>query len=131
MIIPAFKKENVRTQNKKSEDIIITAANSLASRFDKKAGCIRSCDDFHGMRPSSHEDDLIVIIDNMCNLNLLYIGAYLSRVTLSTIATTHAKTTLRKYFRKDWSSYHVVVYGREPGEPASKSTGQGYADESS
>lgn len=62
------------------------------------------------MSPSSHEDDLMVIIDNMCNLNLLYIGAYFSRdLRLSTIARTHAKTTLRKYFRKDRWSYHVVV----------------------
>lgn len=66
------------------------------------------------MRLSSYGKYFIVIIDNMCNLNLLYIGPYLSRdLRLSTIATTHAGTTLKNHFREDWSPYHVVVYGEK------------------
>ena len=132
MMEPSFNKELEHSGSKESKDILITAANSLATRFDAKVGCIRSWDDFWGMRPSSFEKDLIVIIDNMCNLNLLYRAAQLSGdLRLSTIATTHAETTMKNHFREDWSSYHVVVYDRETGKAAKKHTAQGYADESS
>lgn len=70
--------------------------------------------DFNGMRPSSYGKYFIVIIDNMCNLNLLYIGPYLSRdLRLSTIATTHAESRLKNHFREVWSPYHVLVYGEK------------------
>lgn len=135
MIAPAFKREWVLTNSKKSEEILITAANSLASRFDEKVGCIRSWDDLppikKDQKPKDINKDFLVIIDNMCNLNLLYLGAYLSRdFRLSTIATKHAETTLKNHFRDDWSSYHVVQYNKQTGEVDSKYTAQGFADES-
>jgi len=132
MIEPAFKKELDRSGSEKAKDVIITAARSLATRYDAKVGCIRSWDDFHGIIPCSYEKDLIVIIDNMCNLNLLYMGAILSGdLSLSTIATTHAETTLKNHFREDMSSYHALVYDRETGKVKEKLTVQGYANESS
>ena len=132
MIEPSFNKELAHSGDKEARDVLITAANSLATRFDTKVGCIRSWDHFFETRPSSFEKDLIVIIDNMCNLNLLYRGAQLNNdLRLSTIATTHAETTMKNHFREDWSSYHVVVYDRETGNAARKHTAQGYSDESS
>lgn len=132
MIEPSFNKELAHSGDKEARDVLITAANSLATRFDTKVGCIRSWDHFFETRPSSFEKDLIVIIDNMCNLNLLYRGAQLNNdLRLSTIATTHAETTMKNHFREDWSSYHVVVYDRETGKAARKHTAQGYSDESS
>lgn len=135
MIAPSFKREWTLTKSKKSEDVIVTAANALASRFDEKVGCIRSWDDLppikDGMKPKDFDKDFLVIIDNMCNLNLLYLGAYLSRdFRLSTIATKHAETTLKNHFRDDWSSYHVVQYNRHTGEVDSRYTAQGFSDES-
>ncbi|CUM49761.1 unnamed protein product [Debaryomyces tyrocola] len=132
MIEPSFNKELEHSGDKEARDVLITAANSLATRFDAKVGCIRSWDHFFETRPSSFEKDLIVIIDNMCNLNLLYTGAQLNGdLRLSTIATTHAETTMKNHFRDDWSSYHVVVYDRKTGKAAKKHTAQGYSDESS
>lgn len=132
MIEPSFNKELAHSGDKEARDVLITAANSLATRFDTKVGCIRSWDHFFETRPSSFEKDLIVIIDNMCNLNLLYRGAQLNNdLRLSTIATTHAETTMKNHFREDWSSYNVVVYDRETGKAARKHTAQGYSDESS
>lgn len=132
MTEPSFNKELEHSGDKEVRYVLITAANSLATRFDMKVGCIRSWDHFFETRPSSFERDLIVIIDNMCNLNLLYGGAQLNgNLRLSTIATTHAETTMKNHFREDWSSYHVVVYDRETGNAARKHTAQGYSDESS
>lgn len=136
MLVPSFETEYLRSGSEKSKDILIKGANSLASRFDEKVGCIRSWDELfpikeEGCRTSSFDKDLVVIIDNMCNLNLLYMGAELSGDScLADIATTHAETTLKNHFRDDWSSYHVVMYDRGTGKAKDKFTFQGYADES-
>ncbi|CUM49803.1 unnamed protein product [Debaryomyces tyrocola] len=137
MLVPPFEKEYLRSGSEKSKDILIKGANSLASRFDERVGCIRSWDELvpikeSNNRTSNFDKDLVVIIDNMCNLNLLYLGAELSGDSrLSDIATTHAETTLKNHFREEWSSYHVVMYDRESGKAKDKFTFQGYADESS
>jgi N-acylneuraminate cytidylyltransferase len=43
---------------------------------------------------------------------------------------THADTTIKNHFRKDYSSYHVVSYDPAAGEVEKRQTSQGYADES-
>lgn len=45
-------------------DILLTSARSLATRFNEKIGCVRSWD--------SKGSDFLVIIDNMMNLELLF-----------------------------------------------------------
>jgi hypothetical protein len=134
MIQPAFQREWERNKNDKALEVLKTAANALASRFSETAGVIRSWDTAVNKRYSftDLDSDFIVIIDNMCNLSMLY---YIASVTgdlrLSTIATTHAENTLKHHFRHpEWSCYHVVNYERSTGEPKAKFTNQGYADES-
>ena len=41
------------------------------------------------------------------------------------IARTHANTTLKNHFRKDYSSYHLVDYDPEDGHVRSQQTVQG------
>nr|WP_233276849.1 glycoside hydrolase family 88 protein [Mucilaginibacter paludis] len=105
------------------KQILINSAQSLASRFDPKVGCIKSWD--------SKKPEYLVIIDNMMNLELLF---WASRVTGDSrfykIAVTHANTTMKNHFRPDYSSYHVVVYDPLTGEVKQRRTAQGYADES-
>ena len=105
------------------KQILINSAQSLASRFDPKVGCIKSWD--------SNENDFLVIIDNMMNLELLF---WATRETGDSsyykIAVTHANTTMKNHFRPDYSSYHVVNYNHETGAVQKKHTAQGYADES-
>ncbi|WP_208094437.1 glycoside hydrolase family 88 protein [Mucilaginibacter agri] len=105
-------------------NILINSARSLASRFDPKVGCIKSWD--------SDKSEYLVIIDNMMNLELLF---WATKVTGDSsfykIAVTHANTTLKNHFRKDYSSYHVVNYNPQTGEVQKRRTQQGYADESS
>lgn len=102
---------------------ILTAAATLATRFNKTVGCIRSWDFGKWQYP--------VIIDNMMNLELLFEATKLSGdSTYYKIAVSHANTTLKNHFRADFSSYHVVDYDTLTGQVISKTTHQGYANES-
>jgi unsaturated chondroitin disaccharide hydrolase len=105
-------------------EVLIQGAKSLISRYNPSVGCIRSWD--HG------EWKYPVIIDNMMNLELLF---WASKITgddkYARIAINHANTTLKNHFRVDGSSYHVIDYNSENGDVISRTTAQGYSDESS
>ena len=111
------------TGDKNIEPIIIDAAHSLATRFNKKIGCTRSWN--HG------EWSFPVIIDNMMNMELLLKGYELcGDEKLKEIALSHARTTMKNHFRPDFSSYHLVDYNPETGDVVKKQTVQGFADNS-
>ena len=104
-------------------EILLTSAKSLSTRFNPKVGCIKSWN----AKPS----DFIVIIDNMMNLELLFWAtAYSGDSSFYKIAVTHANTTMKNHFRPDYSSYHVLNYDPETGAVQQKKTAQGFADES-
>ena len=103
------------------KDIIMQASASLASRFDKEVGCIRSWNTGRKVNP---ELDFRVIIDNMMNLEMLEWAGY------HDIARKHADTTIKNHFREDNSSYHVVAYNELTGEVVEKRTAQGRHKES-
>ncbi|MCV9387375.1 glycoside hydrolase family 88 protein [Reichenbachiella ulvae] len=110
------------------KEIIRTSSVSLSTRFDPAIGCIRSWDP----APWNSKWQYPVIIDNMMNLEmLLWSAAEFNIDSLKQIAVTHADTTLKNHFRKDFSSYHVVSYDTLTGQVEMKNTDQGYADESS
>lgn len=133
IIQPYFQREYETTHSKVSLEILTIAARSLASRFDERVGVIRSWDTAVNNRYSytDTDEDFLVIIDNMCNLDMLYYVAHITGDTrLSDIATTHAKNTLKHHFRSDWSTYHVVNYDMGTGSAKERFTNQGFADES-
>lgn len=104
-------------------DILLTSARSLATRFNEKVGCIRSWD--------SKGSDFLVIIDNMMNLELLFWATRVSGdSSFYKLAVTHANTTMENHFRPDHSSYHVLNYDTVTGLVKQKRTAQGAADES-
>lgn len=113
------------TKNPAYKDIMITGANSLATRYNPTIGVIRSWD--------FNKDvwQFPVIIDNMMNLEFF---TWASRTTgdsrFKEIALSHADKTIQHHFRKDNSSYHVVSYDTITGVPHKKQTHQGLADES-
>jgi len=105
------------------DSIIINSAQSLASRFNERVGCIRSWDSDPGR--------FMVIIDNMMNLELLFAATRLTGdSSFYKIAVTHANTTLKNHFRPDHSSYHLVIYNPGDGSILKKQTVQGAADSS-
>ncbi len=105
------------------KDILLTGANSLATRFHPKVGCIRSWD--HG------DWQFPVIIDNMMNLEYLFWAAAAGGdQRFVDISLSHADTTIIHHYRDDYSTWHVVDYDTITGEPIAKTTHQGAADES-
>jgi unsaturated chondroitin disaccharide hydrolase len=107
------------------KEIIIQSAKTLATRFNPNTGVIRSWD--------HNRDKWVnpVIIDNMMNLELLFEATKLTGdSSLYKIAVSHANTTIKNHFRKDYSSYHVIDYDPNTGAVLKKNTHQGYSHES-
>ena len=112
------------------KEVIVTAAQSLATRFRPTAKVIQSWD-IQGWQ-AERGWECPVIIDNMMNLELMFEAFKLSGdSTLYNIAVDHANTTLANHFREDNSCYHVVDYSLADGSVRNKHTAQGYAHESS
>lgn len=106
------------------KQVLINSAHSLASRFSKTTGTIRSWNFGDWKYP--------VIIDNMMNLELLTWAAVASGdSTLKKIAITHTETTKIHHFRSDFSTWHLIDYDPLSGAVLKKQTVQGAADSSS
>ena len=114
------------THEESFRDVLLRSAESLATRFNEKVGCICS---WSWGTPDRWK--YAVIIDNMMNLELLFEA---SRLTgdkrYHEMAVSHATKTMENHFRDDYSSYHVVDYDPETGKVIKRITHQGYADES-
>jgi hypothetical protein len=123
MMYCTFGNGYVLTSESSYKNVIIQSAKSLATRFNKSAGVIRSWD--HGPY------NFPVIIDNMMNLELLFEATKLCGDNrFSEIAIKHANNTIIHHFRNDFSSYHVIDYDTATGMPNRRITNQGYSDES-
>ena len=114
------------TGNEKYKEVMLTAANSLYSRYRPNVGLIRSWDF------SQKVWQYPVIIDNMMNLEFMM---WASRATgdnrYREAAISHAEKTMEHHFRADYSCWHVVSYDTISGLPHKKQTNQGYSDDSS
>ena len=113
------------TGNPAYKEVLITGANSLATRYNPRVGLIRSWDF------NKDKWQYPVIIDNMMNLELF---TWTTRATgeerFREMAISHADKTLQNHFRPDYSCYHVVSYDTITAQPHIKQTHQGAADES-
>jgi unsaturated chondroitin disaccharide hydrolase len=123
MMFCSFGNANRLQPKTEYNEILLTSAKSLCTRFNPATGCIKSWD--------SKKGDFLVIIDNMMNLELLFWATrYSGDSSFYKIAVTHANTTLKNHFRSDYSSYHVLNYNSETGAVQQKRTAQGFADAS-
>ena len=124
-IFDSFGKDAALTGDPAARDVVLTAARSLASRYNPKVGATRSWDAVND--PTRFQ----VIMDNMMNLELLF---WASRnggdPAWADLATTHARTTARDFFRPDGGSWHVVNYDQVTGAVAAKYTHQGFSNDS-
>lgn len=118
------------TKNEDFKNVLITAGDSLITRFNPIIGSMLSWNVDNGWQ-ADRGWKFPVIIDNMMNLELLF---ELSELTgdnkYKKVAISHANTTLKNHFREDNSSYHVVDYDPETGDVRSKQTAQGFSHES-
>ncbi len=109
------------TKNPAYPPILLTGAQSLATRFNPNVGLIKSWEKFQTYTYP-------VIIDNMMNLEFLFWAAKTSGdKRLRDICLTHADNTLKNHYRPDGSSFHVICYNPD-GTVAAKKTAQGAAD---
>jgi unsaturated chondroitin disaccharide hydrolase len=114
------------TGDEKYKQIILNAADTLATLFNPKVGTILSWP--REVEPNNWPHN--TIIDNMLNLEMLYwAAANGENKELYDIATKHAETTMKYHFREDGSSYHVAVYDTIDGHFIKGVTHQGYADD--
>ncbi len=112
------------TDDAGAKDVLLTAAASLATRYDEKVGGINCCD----WNPEWH---LPLVIDTMMNLELLFWGAENGgREEWREMAHSHALKTLQDLVRADGGTYHYVDYDPATGNKLSSGTFQGYEDES-
>lgn len=116
------------TGNEKYKQIILNAADTLATLFNPKVGTILS---WPREVDNGRFAPFNTIMDNMINLEMLYWAAKNGgSKELTDIATKHAETTMRYHFREDGGCYHVALYNPETGEFLKGMTHQGYADSS-
>ncbi|KAG7294680.1 hypothetical protein NEMBOFW57_004758 [Staphylotrichum longicolle] len=156
IIMPALRVDWELTCNERSLASIVRAAQSLASRYVPSARAIRSWDLVRrlDMEIVGLEDNLLVIIDSMCNLDLLfYASAHSGERRLAEIATAHARTVLTTHLRPEgpplakcperattgvgsrytgqlFSTCHVANLDPRTGKLQRRATAQGYADDS-
>lgn len=145
IIMPALKADWELTSNPESLASIVRAAHSLSTRYVPTAGAIRSWDLLRkaDVEITGTDDNLILIIDSMCNLDLLYYAAAHSGEThLAEMATTHARTLLSTHLRPEavrtrakngyggrlYSTFHVANLDPATGRVRQQLTAQGYAD---
>lgn len=112
------------TGNDAYRQVVLTAAGSLAQRFNPTVGCIRSWGSI------SDTGNFQVIIDNMMNLELLFWAAkHGGKAEWYDMAVSHALKTLANNVRPDGSTYQLVNYNPTNGAVKSKATNQGASTE--
>lgn len=126
MVFCSFGNAYRITDNPEYKEIIIEAAETLASRYNDTIKTIKSWD-----WNRDGEWQYPVIIDNMMNLEMLtWAARQADNDQLADIAETHSKITIKNHFREDFSTYHVVDYDTITGQARGRMTHQGYSDES-
>ncbi|MHC4945291.1 MAG: glycoside hydrolase family 88 protein [Planctomycetota bacterium] len=123
MLFNSFGNGYRLTQDPLYLDVLLQAAESLATRYDPVVGCIRSWDWGSWQFP--------VIVDNMMNLELLlWASKNGGQSAWRDMAISHAEKTLENHVRPDGSTCHVVDYDPATGGVIAMSTWQGYSADS-
>lgn len=112
------------TGNPEYKKVIIQAAKSLGTRYNKNTKTIQSW----SARPS-RDWKFPVIIDNMMNLELMFEAAKLSGENyLAELSIEHANQTMKYHYRENMSCPHVVDYDPETGAFRKMDWNNGYSD---
>ncbi|KAM0342023.1 hypothetical protein ACHAPU_009751 [Fusarium lateritium] len=147
IIMPALRRNWELFGDERSLASILRAAHSLASRYIPSAGVIRSWDCLlkKDITVTDTENNLLVIIDSMCNLDLLfYAAAQTGEQKLADIAAAHATSLLKTHLRPEstismakdgykgqlYSTCHVANITPQTGDLKWRWTAQGYANNS-
>lgn len=119
IIMPALKRDLEVFGNEQSLHSIIQAAKSLATRYVPSAKALRSWDVLvkSEITVTDQNENMLVIIDSLCNLDLLfYAAAHSGDGLLADLAGEHARTVLRTHLRAEngisvpKKGYHGQLY---------------------
>ena len=120
IMIGSFLKGYETTHNEHYKEVLLAAADSLATLFNPRVGTLlswpRNVEMFGGHN---------TIMDNMINLELLFFSGKKENYD---IAVSHADTTMRYHFRPDHTINHVAVYDPVTGKHLYNCTHQGFGD---
>ncbi|KAF5678589.1 glucuronyl hydrolase [Fusarium denticulatum] len=147
IIMPALRRDWELFGCERSLGSIRQAAHSLATRHVLAADVIRSWDCIvqKDMTVTDMENNLLIIIDSMCNLELLfYAAAHTGEQRLADVAASHATTLLKTHLRPEnvrstakhgyhgqlYSTCHVANIDPKTGDLKWRRTHQGYAHDS-
>ncbi len=123
IVYPSFGNGYRLTNNPDYKQLMLAAADTLATLYRPKVGAIHSW-------PFKPEYEHNTIVDNMMNLELLFWAAKNGGdKRLEDIAVRHAETTQKYLVRPDSAVYHLGSFTYE-GEFLRGVAHQGYADES-
>jgi len=99
------------------KEILLTAANSLATRYDEDAGCLIA---FSNGR---------ALVDTMPMLELLFWAVKNGGdSSLYDLCISHALKTIENHIRQDGSCFQNVWYNLDTGEVTARNNKQGWAD---
>ena len=123
---PSFVRGYLITGESAMRDVAVQAARSLATRYHARGGYIQAWDE---SEDPAHRGRTIV--DTVMNLPLLAWAADVTgEARLRDIALRTAETTAGHHVRADGSTYHVVDFDPDTGDPIRYGTHQGYSDSS-
>ena len=146
MIQPAMRQRWELFHDERALKSVLTAAASLYTRYSETVGAIRSWNRMlqQGLEISKIDDNFLVIMDSMCNLDLLYYAAaHTGRSEFADAATRHATTLRKSNLRQEkpregrrcyngtmYSTIHVANFDPATGILKEQRTHQGYSDSS-
>lgn len=111
-------------KDEKYKQIIFNAAASLSTRYRPTMKAIQSWN-------KNQYFNCPVIIDNMMNLEMMnWVSQHGGDPKYQQIAETHSNTTMKEFYRSDYSSFHVVDFDETTGKVLRKTTHQGAANTS-
>lgn len=126
LVFCSFGKGCAATRSPGYRQVILAAADSLATLFNPMVGTLLSWP-----RNTRLLGGHNTIMDNMMNLDMMFWAArHGGNPLLYDLAVMHAKTTMLNQFRADGSCFHVAVYDSLDGHFIHGVTHQGYADSS-
>ena len=127
MLFCSFGNGYRMTKNPAYKDLLLQAADSLATLFNPKVGTILSWPAMRKKMNWPHN----TIIDNVINLELLFWASKNGgNQNLYNIAVKHAQTCMHSLIRPDYTTYHVAVFDTIDGHFIKGVTHQGFADNS-
>ncbi|PSC67721.1 glucuronyl hydrolase [Micractinium conductrix] len=98
----------------------------LAQRYSPRLGMFRS------WGKDLKRDEFQVVIDNMMNLELMWVASRLpgGKTSWRDMARSHARATAAHFFRPDSSTYHKLEFSLKSRKVTFRGTRQGYSNSS-